>query len=136
MFAAEFEPLQPPSRRRSKRAAVAVETEYESDGMARALCKVLDISAHGARLETYTELQCGMTIGLRLPKIGQVIARVVWATDFARNETDLNVQWKVPEGALKGLMVRLRYAEVSQSDPASDDLKDLRIMVFYDPPSL
>ncbi len=57
-------------------------------------------------------------------------------TEFARNETDLNVQWKVPEGLLKGLMVRLRYAEVSQSDPASDDLKDLRIMVFYDPPSL
>ena len=24
-----------------------------------------------------------MTIGLRLPKVGQVIARVVWATDFA-----------------------------------------------------
>ncbi len=57
-------------------------------------------------------------------------------TEFARNETDFNVQWKVPEGILKGLMVRLRYAEVSQSDPASDDLKDLRIMVFYDPPSL
>ena len=83
MFAAEFEPLEPPSRRRSRRAAVAVEAEYESDGMTRALCKVLDISAHGARLQTYTELQCGMTIGLRLPKIGQVIARVVWATDFA-----------------------------------------------------
>lgn len=58
------------------------------------------------------------------------------ATEFARNETDLNIQWKVPKGLLEGLMVRLRYAEVSQSDPASDDLKDLRIMVFYDPPSL
>jgi len=58
------------------------------------------------------------------------------ATEFARNETDLNIQWKVPKGVLEGLMVRLRYAEVSQSDPASDDLKDLRIMVFYDPPSL
>ena len=57
-------------------------------------------------------------------------------TDFARNETDFNVQWKVPQGVLEGLMVRLRYAVVSQSDPASDDLKDLRIMVYYDPPSL
>jgi len=56
--------------------------------------------------------------------------------DYSRNEADFNVQWKVPEGVLKGLMVRLRYAQVSQSDPASDDLKDLRIMVFYDPPSL
>ena len=57
-------------------------------------------------------------------------------TEYARNETDFNIQWKVPKGVLEGLMVRLRYAEVSQSDPASDDLKDLRIMVFYDPPSL
>ena len=57
-------------------------------------------------------------------------------TEFGRNETDLNIQWKVPEGILKGLMMRLRYAEVSQSDPASDDLKDFRIMVYYDPPSL
>lgn len=58
------------------------------------------------------------------------------ANEFPRREADFNVQWKVPEGVLKGLMVRLRYAQVSQSDPASDDLKDLRIMVFYDPPSL
>ena len=57
-------------------------------------------------------------------------------TEFARQEADFNVQWKVPEGMFKGLMVRLRYAQVSQDDPASDDLKDLRIMVFYDPPSL
>ncbi|UNK56354.1 OprD family porin [Pseudoxanthomonas daejeonensis] len=57
-------------------------------------------------------------------------------TDYAREEADFNVQWKASEGVLKGLMVRLRYAQVSQADPASDDLKDLRIMVFYDPPSL
>ncbi len=58
------------------------------------------------------------------------------ATEYARKEADFNVQWKASEGVLKGLMVRLRYAQVSQADPASDDLKDLRIMVFYDPPSL
>ena len=58
------------------------------------------------------------------------------AGEFARQEADFNVQWKVPEGMFKGLMVRLRYAQVSQDDPVSDDLKDLRIMVFYDPPSL
>jgi len=42
----------------------------------------------------------------------------------------------VPEGVLKGLMLRLRYAHVEQKDPARSDLDDLRILIFYDPPSL
>ena len=33
-------------------------------------------------------------------------------------------------------MVRLRYAHVDQDDPAGSDLDDLRVMVYYDPPSL
>jgi len=53
-------------------------------------------------------------------------------TEHSRNETDFNVQWKVAEGWGKGFMLRLRYAQVSQSDPASEDLKDLRFMVYYD----
>ncbi|AXK71785.1 outer membrane porin, OprD family [Lysobacter sp. TY2-98] len=55
---------------------------------------------------------------------------------FSRQESDFNVQWNVPEGPLKGLMVRLRYGQVAQDDPASQDLRDLRVMVYYDPPSL
>ena len=51
---------------------------------------------------------------------------------FARDETDFNVQWAPPEGSLKGLMVRLRYAYVSQDDDS--DLRDLRLMVYYDLP--
>jgi hypothetical protein len=49
---------------------------------------------------------------------------------FSRDETDLNVQWSPPEGTLKGLMVRLRYAQVNQDNDT--DLSDLRVMVFYD----
>lgn len=56
--------------------------------------------------------------------------------DFAKDEYDFNVQWAVPEGRFKGLMLRLRYAHVEQKDPQRSDLDDLRIMVFYDPPSL
>ncbi len=56
--------------------------------------------------------------------------------EFAREEYDFNFQWAVPDGFLKGLMMRLRYAHVSQEDPAQSDLDDVRIMVFYDPPSL
>jgi len=54
------------------------------------------------------------------------------ASAFARGETDFNVQWSPPEGTLKGLMVRLRYAHVAQDDPADTDLNDLRVMVYYD----
>jgi len=53
---------------------------------------------------------------------------------FGRGETDLNFQWTPPEGTLKGLLVRLRYAVVAQEDPGDTDLKDLRVMVFYDLP--
>jgi hypothetical protein len=57
---------------------------------------------------------------------------------FERDETDFNIQWAPSEGTLKGLSVRLRYAEVNQDDPsgALDDLRDFRLMVYYDPPQL
>lgn len=55
-------------------------------------------------------------------------------TEFAKDEYDFNFQWAVADGFLKGLLVRLRYAHVSQKDPAESDLDDVRIMVFYDPP--
>jgi hypothetical protein len=57
-------------------------------------------------------------------------------TEYSREEMDFNLQWAPPEGTLKGLMVRLRYADVSQNDPGNTSLQDLRIMVYYDPPSL
>ena len=53
---------------------------------------------------------------------------------FGRGETDFNVQWTPPEGKLKGLMVRVRYANVAQDDPGDTDLNDLRVMVYYDLP--
>jgi outer membrane porin, OprD family len=56
------------------------------------------------------------------------------ASAYSRDETDFNLQWSPPEGKLKGLMVRLRYAMVDQDDPAGSDLSDLRVMVFYDLP--
>ena len=54
-------------------------------------------------------------------------------TDYAKDEYDLNLQWAPPEGTFKGLLVRLRYAEVSQHDPANSKLDDLRIMFYYVP---
>jgi hypothetical protein len=56
------------------------------------------------------------------------------ASGYGRGETDFNVQWSPPEGMLKGLMVRVRYAMVAQDDPGDTDLTDFRVMVFYDLP--
>ena len=50
--------------------------------MGRTLCKVVDISIHGARLQTYSGLKKGATIWLTLPDIGPVAADVMWADDF------------------------------------------------------
>ena len=55
---------------------------------------------------------------------------------FAKDEYDLNLQWTLASGPLKGLMLRLRYAHISQDDPANSDLDDLRVMIYYDPASL
>jgi hypothetical protein len=82
MFAAEFEPAHPDTRR-SPRATTALDADLDRGGLARALCRVLDISVQGARLQTYTSLSRGSRILLRLPQVGEVAADVVWATDFA-----------------------------------------------------
>ncbi|WP_421567252.1 OprD family outer membrane porin [Stenotrophomonas sp. PD6] len=56
--------------------------------------------------------------------------------EYAKDEYNLNAQWAVADGPLKGLMMRLRYAHVTQKGPQSSDLDDLRLLVYYDPPGL
>lgn len=81
-FAAEIEPAQALGRRRSMRAPVSLDARIGRGGLDRALCRVVDISQHGARLQTYSALRQGTMIWLALPKVGHCAARVVWATDF------------------------------------------------------
>ena len=50
--------------------------------MGRTLCKVVDLSIHGARLQTYSTLKRGAAIWLTLPGIGCVAADVMWADDY------------------------------------------------------
>src|SRR3546814_2062226 len=75
-------PADAPGRRRSARAAVALDARIDRGGLGRALCRVVDLPVHGARLETYSALRRGATIWLTLPHIGAIIADVAWATDF------------------------------------------------------
>ena len=83
MLAAEIEPAAPlAGRRRSERAPVSIAARIGNDGLQRALCKVVDLSQHGARLQTYSALKRGTVIWLTLPIVGARAATVVWADDF------------------------------------------------------
>ncbi len=80
MLTAEFETASDDGRRRSQRAPVSLDARI---GKARrTLCKIVDISIHGARLQTYSALKRGSSIWLYLPNIGEVAADVMWAGDF------------------------------------------------------
>jgi hypothetical protein len=81
-FAAEFEPAESLGRRRTPRAPVSLDARVGRGGLDRALCRVIDLSINGARLQTYSELRAGAIIWLTLPSIGPCSARVVWAHDF------------------------------------------------------
>ncbi|MEI5686976.1 PilZ domain-containing protein [Sphingomonas kyungheensis] len=81
MFAAEFEPAVSHGRRVAERAPVSIDGDI---GKARrTLCKVVDISIHGARLLTYCPLIPHSMIWLTLPEAGSLAAEVRWAEEFA-----------------------------------------------------
>lgn len=87
MFAVEIEPAPEAGRRVSPRRRVAVDASMkrknDRGGLARALCTVVDLSLHGARLQTHVALRRGSAIWLTLPVIGLVVADVIWADDYA-----------------------------------------------------
>jgi hypothetical protein len=80
--------------------------------------------------------------GYKFPTVPGLNVYALWVsgsdpdspTDFSRDEYNLNLQWSPEAGALKGLMVRLRYSHVEQDNDT--ELDDFRLMVFYDPPKL
>lgn len=82
MIAAEFEPAPKPDRRRSRRTPTSLDAKLGRGGLDRALCKVTNVSLHGARLHTYSPLEKGASIWLTLPRLGHVMATIVWADDF------------------------------------------------------
>jgi len=82
MLAAEIQPSCPVGRRRSSRESVSIDAGIEHDGFERALCRVLDLSLHGARLQTYSALPRNTTMWLTLPIIGTRTATIIWSDDF------------------------------------------------------
>lgn len=81
MFAAEFEPAVI-DRRRVPRAPVSLDARLGRGGLERALCKVVDLSVAGARIQSYSAMRKGSTIWLTLPGLPPIAADVIWADDF------------------------------------------------------
>ena len=50
---------------------------------------------------------------------------------YRQNEYDFSVKWEPPEGVLKGLSLRLRYALAQQDGGDVQDLQDLRVILNY-----
>ena len=81
MFAAEFETAVM-DRRRTPRAPVSLDGRLGRGGLERALGKVVNLSIHGARVQSYSAMTKGSTIWLTLPGQAPVAADVIWADDF------------------------------------------------------
>ncbi|MDP1026185.1 PilZ domain-containing protein [Sphingomonas sp. KR1UV-12] len=82
MFVAEFEPFHPKGRRASPRAALTIDASLDRGRLGRAVCRVIDLSTTGARLQTYSALSRGSMICLILPELGKVEAEIMWSNDF------------------------------------------------------
>lgn len=82
MLAAEFEPAESIGRRRSPRAPVSFDARIGRGGLDRTLCRVIDLSTHGARLEIYSPLRTGSMIWLTMPQAAPVAATIIWSDDF------------------------------------------------------
>lgn len=71
------------SRRSEERLPADMRARYGAGGRPeRALCRILDVTKRGARLEVYCDLPPATMITLQLPYQGMVRARVVWSKDF------------------------------------------------------
>jgi hypothetical protein len=70
------------TRRRVPRAAVSIEAELDRTETHGTLCRIVDLSLHGARLQTFDELRIGHAFRLTLSGDIERSARIVWFRDF------------------------------------------------------
>jgi len=101
VFSAEYRP-EPGNKRAAKRQPIAMDAAVA--GSRPALCKVVDISRSGLRLQTYSPLQIGTLISIILPVAGRVLATVRWADDF---RAGCEFDRPLPDDMLSALLVQL-----------------------------
>jgi hypothetical protein len=80
-----------------------------------------------------------LQVGCEVPGIEGLRAKAAWlhgsdpdgASEFARDEVDLDLQWAAPKGPLKGLALRLRYAIAEQHGGNADYTNEIRVIANY-----
>lgn len=82
MVSAEYQQVDLSQRRKARRTQVAADAKVSGDMLGSALCKIVDISTHGSRIETYSELSPNADICLRIPPNILVDAKVVWTNGY------------------------------------------------------
>jgi hypothetical protein len=70
------------TRRRAPRSAVSIEVELDRSEVHGTLCRIVDLSLYGARLQTFDEVRIGHLVRLTLPGDIERSARIVWFRDF------------------------------------------------------
>ena len=80
MFSSEVLVRGGKSRREAPRSLTAFDTSLRGSGTAsRSPCRIIDISANGARLRLYQDIDPETSIQIVLPVKGPVDAHIVWA---------------------------------------------------------
>lgn len=78
------------------------------------------------------------------PRIRGLSAYALWVhgscptalRTYAQDEYDSSLQWKAGSGPLKGLSLRARFAHVDQHGGGSPHQNEIRLAMYYEPPSL
>lgn len=71
------------SRRTEERLPADIRARYGTHGLPeRALCRIVDMTKRGAKLEVFCDLPPATMITLRLPNSDIVRAKIVWSNDF------------------------------------------------------
>lgn len=70
------------NRRYSGRTQMRLAGTFAVDQSSRCLCRIADLSATGAKLELYNEIERGTDIELRLPHAVVRQARIVWVRNL------------------------------------------------------
>lgn len=82
MFSAELV-IKSTDNRRSPRNDVDMPGRITTEGSWRSICRVADLSKHGARLSTFSELPRGTVIWLNLAGQPARKAEVVWSDEYS-----------------------------------------------------
>lgn len=81
MFSAEVI-VKPTDNRRSPRTKVDMPAQVTGGTAWRTVCRIADISRHGARLGTYSALPKGTVIWLSMPGEPARKAEIVWSDEY------------------------------------------------------